>query len=80
MLIRYICVCLVFVFGRMDKLIDWWWEGGQVRGWVSVSGWLKVGEGVTYGMCEKSRSYASSIACVISSLLGRQNAGGSCKS
>ena len=60
---------------RADESIDGW-----VDGWVDMSGWPWVGKGVTYGMCEKSRSYASSIACAISSLLGRQNAGGSCKS
>lgn len=58
-----------------DESIDGW-----VDGWVDMSGWPWVGKGVTYGMCEKSRSYASSIACAISSLLGRENAGGSCKS
>jgi hypothetical protein len=48
--------------------------------WVSHERLAKSRKVVTYGMWEKSRSYASSIARVISSLLGRENAGGSCKS
>ena len=48
-------------------------EQGRVRRTEESSG-------SAYGMCEKSRSYARSIARAMSSDLGRENAGGSWRS